>query len=352
MHDGDDEDDNDNNGDELVNNEIMKNPQAIKMKRTSTIFLLSIFLFAFESYCEEDDESERLMDNETIQNFIRQLVGLVNQGTSALVGSNGLSGLQGIDGYQRPIDSSNLDYPDRQFGQNGVDYPVPYPYPARPPTQRPYPLGSYQQQSLFGALYSISQYDDLRCVPRLLCEVTAGTRPGGPYYGSYYGQNQQPSILPFLSKESLVTILTVLNFVDESPFLVFGRAALLGYTTRGDPRQCLTAYPLCPRNPDQLVDYLNNHNGGFFRFFNQQLPHIPQYAPFYQNNYQNLQGNYQNLQGINYPNGLYNKQPYRKLKKFTKLYDTENGKKYPNQYAEKEPKVLRRAKDFVWKRDG
>lgn len=128
--------------------------------------------------------------------------------------------------------------------------------------------------------------------------------------------------------------------MDESPILVFGRAALLGYTARGDPRQCLTAYPLCPRNPDQLVDYLNNHNGGFFRFFNQQLPHIPQYAPYYQNNYQNFQGNYGGQ------NGFYNKQPYRKFKKFTKLYDTVNSKKYPQQYAEKnqryynEPRIL------------
>lgn len=71
----------------------------------------------------------------------------------------------------------------------------------------------------------------------------------------------------------------MLNFVDDSPLLVFGRAALLGYTARGDPRACLIAYPTCPREPDRLVDYLNNHNGGFFRFFNQQ---IPQYAPQYQ----------------------------------------------------------------------
>lgn len=59
---------------------------------------------------------------------------------------------------------------------------------------------------------------------------------------------------------------------------MFGRAALLGYNARGDPRSCTTAYPTCPRDPDQLINYLNNHNGGFFRFFNQQLP---QYAPQY-----------------------------------------------------------------------
>lgn len=61
---------------------------------------------------------------------------------------------------------------------------------------------------------------------------------------------------------------------------MFGRAALLGYNSRGDPRSCTTAYPTCPQDPDQLINYLNNHNGGFFRFFNQQLPqYAPQYAP-------------------------------------------------------------------------
>ncbi|KAI5726714.1 hypothetical protein M8J76_007382 [Diaphorina citri] len=394
--------------------------------KTVALTIFSILIFSPQYLCEEETEATKFVDNETVQSFIKQLVGLFNQGTSDLVG-NGLNGYQDVDGYQRPLpDFSAQDYsgldssrppffnrpyrpnygrpgapgrpgifsgsdqqgqlgnllgllgqgglgqgvlgqgglgqygqfgPQSSFGpqstfggagafeQNGIDPLVPYPYPARPPTRRPYPGSTYQQQSLFGALYSIAQYDDLRCVPRLLCEITAGSNPGSnTYYPSYYGQNQQPSILPFLSKDSLLTILTVLNFVDESPILVFGRAALLGYTARGDSRQCLTAYPLCPRNPDQLVDYLNNHNGGFFRFFNQQLPHIPQYAPFYQNNYQsNLQGSFGNQQ-----NGFYNKQPYRKFKKFTKLYDTENSKKLPSQYADKnqnyeyykEPRIL------------
>lgn len=76
-------------------------------------------------------------------------------------------------------------------------------------------------------------------------------------------------------------LLTVLNFVDDSPVLSFARAALLGYSSRGDLRSCITAYPTCPRDPDQLVNYLNNHNGGFFRFFNQQLYQQPQYVPQY-----------------------------------------------------------------------
>lgn len=49
--------------------------------------------------------------------------------------------------------------------------------------------------------------------------------------------------------------------------MTFGRAALLGYSTRGSTRGCLQAYPTCPRDPDKLIEYLNNHNGGFFRFF-------------------------------------------------------------------------------------
>lgn len=69
--------------------------------------------------------------------------------------------------------------------------------------------------------------------------------------------------------------------MDDSPILSFARAALLGYSSRGDIRSCLTAYPTCPRDPDQLVNYLNNHNGGFFRFFNQQLYQQPQYTPQY-----------------------------------------------------------------------
>lgn len=70
-------------------------------------------------------------------------------------------------------------------------------------------------------------------------------------------------------------LLTVLNFVDDSPILLFARAAFLGLSSKGDAKVCLNAYPLCPKDPDQLVNYLNNHNGGFFRFFNHQPHHQP-----------------------------------------------------------------------------
>lgn len=45
----------------------------------------------------------------------------------------------------------------------------------------------------------------------------------------------------------------------------FGRAALLGYSGSGN---CDVAYPKCPRDEEQILFYLNNHRGGFFRFFN------------------------------------------------------------------------------------
>lgn len=53
---------------------------------------------------------------------------------------------------------------------------------------------------------------------------------------------------------------------STSAGLVYGRAALLGLIS-GEPN-CNTAYPKCPRNEDDLLYYLNNHRGGFFRFFN------------------------------------------------------------------------------------
>lgn len=72
----------------------------------------------------------------------------------------------------------------------------------------------------------------------------------------------------------------MLNFVDDSPILLFARAALLGLSSKGDAKVCLNAYPLCPKDPDQLVNYLNNHNGGFFQFFNNHPHHQPHYHDY------------------------------------------------------------------------
>lgn len=51
-----------------------------------------------------------------------------------------------------------------------------------------------------------------------------------------------------------------------SAALMYARAALLGITSNGN--SCHAAYPKCPRNDDDILYYLNNHRGGFFRYFN------------------------------------------------------------------------------------
>lgn len=97
---------------------------------------------------------------------------------------------------------------------------------------------------------------------------------------------------------------------STSPALIFGRAALLGFSA-GDGG-CESTYPKCPRNEDDLLYYLNNHRGGFFRFFNggaafgdeedyenNQQNYQYQNQQNYQQNYQNHQQDYpaQNQQG-------------------------------------------------------
>lgn len=60
-----------------------------------------------------------------------------------------------------------------------------------------------------------------------------------------------------------------------SPVATFAKAVLLGFSSRGDLSSCYRAYSTCPKDPDRLVQYLNNYNGGFFRFFSgipQQFP--------------------------------------------------------------------------------
>lgn len=61
---------------------------------------------------------------------------------------------------------------------------------------------------------------------------------------------------------------------DRSALLSLGRAALLGYVSK-DPSACIDSYSRCPKDPDRLVQYLNNYNGGFFRFFSgHNLPQV------------------------------------------------------------------------------
>ena len=51
--------------------------------------------------------------------------------------------------------------------------------------------------SLAGALTSIAMHDDLRCVPRLLCELAAGGRPGNSV------SNQRDSVLSVVNRDIL-----------------------------------------------------------------------------------------------------------------------------------------------------
>lgn len=152
--------------------------------------------------------------------FSRQLTSLLNQGAGGYLGQ--------ATGYQSP----GLPYPPYPgpggpLPPPGRPYP-PYPGPGGlpPPPGRPYPghLGApypppFQQypsgypgggvppaSSLYGALSSIARYDDLRCVPRLLCEVASGARPGSYGYPSY----NQESPIPFLSKDAVVTLVLIL----------------------------------------------------------------------------------------------------------------------------------------------
>ncbi|XP_041983261.1 uncharacterized protein LOC121736244 [Aricia agestis] len=134
---------------------------------------------------------------------------------------------------------------------------------------RPAPRPSLAAQALSSvteALTSIAKYDDYQCVPRLLCEASGG-------------MSGLPSV-PGL--ESLLTLLSAYTGLTTNPLFVFGRAVYLGVSSRGNPASCRYAYPQCPTDAEKLVHYLNNHNGGFFRFFNspQQQQNLEQ---FYQN---------------------------------------------------------------------
>lgn len=74
------------------------------------------------------------------------------------------------------------------------------PLPVRPhrPLYRP-PLGALSQTSLITALDSIAKYDDLHCVPRLLCEVTSGSVTSNKKKGS-----EEASPIPFLSRDGVI----------------------------------------------------------------------------------------------------------------------------------------------------
>ncbi|XP_058806130.1 uncharacterized protein LOC131672731 [Phymastichus coffea] len=121
----------------------------------------------------------------------------------------------------------------------------------------------------FKALSSIAQYDDLKCVPRILCEVASGSMPGSlTYRPSSDFQNFGIGSSILSGSNVLFGLLTAFDTSGTSPILSFGRAALLGYTNRGQPHICYREYSRCPQDSHQLISYLNNYHGGFFQFFN------------------------------------------------------------------------------------
>ncbi|XP_023945637.2 probable serine/threonine-protein kinase clkA [Bicyclus anynana] len=206
--------------------------------------------------------------------------------------------------------------------------PVPYPtYPGqyyRPPRPRP-SLASEALSAVTGALTSIAKYDDYQCVPRLLCEAAAGGALGNS------GILQTVSGL-----QPLLTLLSAYNGVTSNPLFVFGRAALLGASSDSSPSTCRYAYPLCPTDPEQLVHYLNNHNGGFFRFFSAPQQGQQDVEQFYNQLSQNY-GLYDPNQGYdpignqqNY--GLHNQQNYGYYRPgLYSNYDQNYGNRYPYQ---------------------
>ncbi|KAF7993467.1 hypothetical protein HCN44_010062 [Aphidius gifuensis] len=144
--------------------------------------------------------------------------------------------------------------------------PNHYGYPPALPPSYPMPSNADFRPGILGvnlldALSSISQYDDRKCVPRILCEVATGVKPGSSGYKQNYSD---------FGMNSIISLLTALAPGTSSPLIAFGKSALMGYANKGNPDICYRQYPHCPRNPSDLVDYLNNHNGGFFRFFNNR----------------------------------------------------------------------------------
>ncbi|CAH2268510.1 jg3770 [Pararge aegeria aegeria] len=187
------------------------------------------------------------------------------------------------------------------YGNSPINGPYPYGVQYyKPPRPRP-SLASGALTAVTGALTSIAMYDDYQCVPRLLCEAAAGGALGSS------GILQTVSGL-----QPLLTLLSAYNGLTSNPLFVFGRAVLLGTSADSSTAACRYAYPACPTDPEQLVHYLNNHNGGFFRFFNAPQPgqqNVEQfynqlsqnYGPFQSNQEYNQNGNPQNY-------GFYNNQ--------------------------------------------
>eukprot|EP00088_Acartia_fossae_P071418 TRINITY_DN9790_c0_g1_i2.p1 TRINITY_DN9790_c0_g1~~TRINITY_DN9790_c0_g1_i2.p1 ORF type:complete len:425 (-),score=90.91 TRINITY_DN9790_c0_g1_i2:62-1336(-) len=56
------------------------------------------------------------------------------------------------------------------------------------------------------------------------------------------------------------------NFgLDNMGLYPFVRAAIIGHANRASPTNCRQLFRQCPDSTDQLLNYLNNHNGGLFQ---------------------------------------------------------------------------------------
>ncbi|XP_074094843.1 uncharacterized protein LOC141524726 [Cotesia typhae] len=136
-----------------------------------------------------------------------------------------------------------------------------YQYPGQIYPTNPNPRPGILGINLLEAFSSINKYDDRKCVHRIICEVASGVTPGN------IGFKRSNSIFGI---SSLIDYLTTRTFDISSPLLTFGKSALMGWNNRGNPDVCYQRYPQCPRSQNELISYLNNYNGGFFRFFNDR----------------------------------------------------------------------------------
>ncbi|KAL9909299.1 uncharacterized protein ACN427_004530 isoform 2-T2 [Glossina fuscipes fuscipes] len=148
-----------------------------------------------------------------------------------------------------------------------------------PPPSLPLSSAQLNQQrpinsQLVKTLENIARNDDLQCVPKVLCQMVAGQTQHG----------QLPSI---------ITSPTVTNFLAgfpvASPALIYGRAVLLGIS--GGESSCQQTYTKCPKNEYEVIYYLNNHRGGFFKLFSEsnESSHHQRYPEQQQQQQQNSQ---------------------------------------------------------------
>ncbi|CAH1636232.1 unnamed protein product [Spodoptera littoralis] len=209
------------------------------------------------------------------------------------------------------------------YGYLGVNQPG-YQNGNGRPSRRPKSLTQRAVSAVAEALTSIALYDDQQCVPKILCEVAGGSKAVS-----------SPALLKATeSLQPLLTLLAAYNGLSSSPLFLFGRAAVTGMTAKGDPSACQRTYPQCPTDPEKLVHYLNNHNGGFFRFFgqpeqSQQPQNLEQFYNYLSGQYglqqqSQLQQNYGFLrpygQGYGYPN----QSPYTNPQNYAQNYYQQN----------------------------